>query len=87
MFNISTPFSGGTIISSIGSCFTMFDLVTAPVILFPINSPHLWTTLLEAFSLVSNNCFSHFLAKNKNPYPLKHFPVLGSIEIRHISIY
>ena len=71
-----------------------FALVTASAILFPINSSvtlaALWTTFLEAVlrtsSPVSNNClFLHFLANDKNLYPLTYFLVLGSIENCHIA--
>ena len=51
LFNILSLFSDGIIISSTGSCFTIlssFDLVTASAILFPKNSPALWTSCLEA---------------------------------------
>ena len=72
LFNISSLFSGGTI-------------------LFPINSPALWTTFLEPVfkesSPVSKNCFLYFLVNDKNPSPLNYFLVLGSIEYRRISIY
>ena len=101
-FNISSLFSSGMIIFSTGSCFTVlpsFDLVTASAT-FPLKySPILWTTSLEAVfgasSPVSNNCYSYFLANDKNPYPLTYFIVLGSIEYccivnleeRVISIY
>ena len=56
-FNISFPFSGGIIISSTGSCFTIlssYELVTATAILFPKNSPALWTTFLEAVLTVQH---------------------------------
>ena len=60
----------------------MFDLVTASAILFPINSPVLWNTFLEAVfkesGPVFNNYFVCFLANDKNPYPLTYF--LGSTE-------
>ena len=42
MFNNLSLFSGGIIISSTGSCFSIlssFDVVTASTILFPMNSP------------------------------------------------
>ena len=94
MFNISSHFSGGMIISSTGSCLTIlssFDLVTVSSILFPKNSPALWTTFLEAVfeesSLVFNNCFLYFLANDKHPYLLTYFLVLDSIECCIISIY
>ena len=58
-------FSSGTIISStfleFSSGFAIlspFPLVTASAILFPKNSPALWTTFLDAYSIshpVSNN--------------------------------
>ena len=51
LFNTSSVFSGGIIISSTGSCFAIlssFDLVTPSAILFPINSLALWTNFLEA---------------------------------------
>ena len=41
----------------------------------------------EASSPVPNNYFSYFLAKDKNPYPLTYFLVVGSIEYRRVSIY
>ena len=79
-FNISSLFSGGIIIYSTGSCFTIlssYKLVTGSAILFPNNSPVFWTTFLEAVfkesNPVSNNCifyiaFLYFLANDKNPY-------------------
>ena len=82
--------SGGIIISSTGSCFSMlssFDLVTASAVLFPINSPALWTTFLEASSPLSSICFLYFLTNDKNLYPLAYFLLFGSIEYRAISIY
>ena len=74
MFNISSPFSGGIIISStfleFPSGFTIlwsFDLVTTFAILFPKNSPALWITFLEAVFTTSgpvpNNCFFIFYRK------------------------
>ena len=55
-------------------------------ILFPKNSPALWTNFSEAVfkesSPVSNYCFSYFLANDKNPYP---YLVFGSIEYLHIA--
>ena len=53
MFNISSLFSVGITISSTGSFFSilsLFDLVTASAILFPMNGPALWTIYLEASS-------------------------------------
>ena len=47
LFNISSLSSGGIIISSTGSSFTVLsslDLVTSSETLFPKNSPALWTT-------------------------------------------
>ena len=38
-------------------------------------------------SPVSNTWFLHFLANDKNPYSLKYFLVLGSIEYHIISIH
>ena len=66
--NISSLASGEIIISSTGSsCFTIlssFDLVNATSILFPKNSPVLWTTFLKTgfqeSSSVSNNGFYIF---------------------------
>ena len=87
-------FSGGIIISSTRSFFTIlssFDLVPASAILFPNNSPVLGANFLEtAFKEsgpVFNNYFLYFLPNDKNPYPLTYFLVLGSIEYRMISIY
>ena len=83
LFDISSLFSGGMIVSSTGSCLTIlssFELVIVSSILFPKNLPALWTTFLEAFSSVPNNCFSYFLANDKNPYPVMCFLVLGSTE-------
>ena len=54
---------------------------------FPINSPALWTTFVEASSPVSNNYFLYFLANGKNLYPLTDFLALGFIEYLCISIY
>ena len=88
--NISSFFSDGIIISSTGSCFTIlssFDLVTASVIFFPIDSPALWANFLEASSTISISCFLYFLANDKNPYSLTYFLVLGSTEYRQISVY
>ena len=66
-----------------------FDGVTASEILFPKNSPALWTTFLEAVFKesipVSNNYVLYFLGNDKNPYPLTYFLVLGSNEYCHIS--
>ena len=84
MFNISSLFSAGIIVSPTGACFSIlssFDLVNASAILFSINSRALWTTFLE------DHCFLCFLANDKNTYPLTYFLVLGSIEYRCISIY
>ena len=91
-FNILSLFSCRIIISLTGSCFTIlssFDLLTASAILFPKNSPALWTTYFEAVftasSPISNNCFLYFLANEKNPYLFAYFIVLGSIEYRCIT--
>ena len=76
--NISSLFSGGITIFSTGSCFSILsssDLVrvakifdsNASAILFPKNSPALWTTFLEASSPVFHNCFLYFLPNDKNP--------------------
>ena len=73
LFNIYSRFSGGTMISSTGFCFSIFssfDLVclvkflnsTASVILFPKILLVLCSTFLEASSPVSNNCFLYFHA-------------------------
>ena len=43
--------------------------------------------VFAASSLVSNNCFSYFLANGKNSYPLTCVLVLGSIEYHHIFIH
>ena len=97
-FNISSLFSGGITISSTGFVYRillLYNLVTACAILSPKNSLVLWTTFLEEVfkesSPVSNNCFlcllEKFLANDKNPYPLRYFLVLGSIEQPNISIY
>ena len=77
LFNVSSHFSGGIIISWTGSCFSissLFELVrylrssTALYMhSFPINSHVLWTTFLETSSPVSSNRFSYFLANDKNP--------------------
>ena len=70
LFNISSLFSGGIIIYSTGSCFTILsslELVTASEILFPKNSPALWTFLevvFQEFSPVSNKIFLYFLAND-----------------------
>ena len=88
--NISSLFSGGIIIFSTGSCFTIllsFDLATVYEILFSINSTALWTTFLEASIPVPNNCFLYFLVNYKNPYRLTYSLVLGFIEYRCISTY
>ena len=68
LLNISFIFSGRIIISSTDSCFsilTSFDLVTVSAILFPINSPALWNTVLEAVFKesrpVSDICSLYFL--------------------------
>ena len=62
-FNISSLFSGGIIISSTGFGFTIllsFNLATASAILFPINSPVLWTTFFEAvFQIKDKSKFDH----------------------------
>ena len=59
--------------------------------LFPKNSPTLWTTYFKESSFISNNCFLYllekFLANDRTPYPLTYFLVLGSIEHRAISTY
>ena len=60
-FDISSLSSGGIIICSAGFFFTIFllyELVTVSGILFPNNSPVLWTTLLEA---VFNNLFLYLV--------------------------
>ena len=74
LFNVSSLFSGGIIISSTGSCFTILlssKLVAVSAILFLKNSPALWTTFLEVVNIescpASNNCFLYFLANVKNP--------------------
>ena len=57
LFNISSLFSGGIIITSTGSCFSIlssFDLVTAYEILFPKYSPALWISFLEASTQPAN---------------------------------
>ena len=89
LFKISPPFSGGIIISSTGSCFsilTSFGLVRlCKFITYKFTT--LWEPVFTAFSPVFNNCFSYFLANDKNPYPLIYFFVLGYIEHRRISVY
>ena len=88
-------FFGGIIISSTGYCFailSLFFLVIASAILFPINLPVLWTTFLEEVvfktsSPVSNNYSLCFFANDKNSYPLTYCLALGSIEHRCISIH
>ena len=49
------------------SALSSFDLVTVSAVLFPKNSPALWTTYLEAgftaSSPVSNNCFLYVFLK------------------------
>ena len=59
-------------------------------ILFPKNSYALCTTFFETVFTTSrpvfNNCFFYFLANDKNPYPLRYFLVLGSIEYGRISL-
>ena len=68
-----------------------YKIVTASVILFPINSPVLWTNFLEAVFkesvTVCSNCFLYFIANDKNPYLLTCFFLLGSTEYHVISIY
>ena len=97
LFNISSLSSVGIAISLTGFLFTIqlsFDLVTASGVLFPNNSPALWTTFLEAVlkesGPVFNNCFLYlfdkFLPNDKNPHLLTYFLVLGSIEQHVISI-
>ena len=89
MFNILSLFSGEIIIYLTGFCISIlssFDLVTASAVLFPKNSPVLLTTFSGAFSPLSNNCFLHFLANDKNPYRLTYFLVLGSIEYCQINV-
>ena len=56
-------------------------------ILFPTNSLAFFEAVFKESSPVSNNCFLHFLANDKNPHSLIYFLVLGSTEYRHISIY
>ena len=92
LFNTSSLFPSGIIVSPTGSCFTIlsaFYLVTASAILFPKNLPPLRTTFLEAVftasSPVSNNCFLYFLANDKSTNPLTYFLVLGSIEYHCIT--
>ena len=73
-----------------------FDFTILSAISFPKNSPiasaALCATFLitvfkpsnPAFSAVLNNCIRYLLDKffpnDKNPYPLTHFVILGSIE-------
>ena len=88
--NICSIFSSGIIILSTALCFSillLFNVVIASVILFPKNSPGLWTKCLEAFGPVSNNCVLYFFANNKNSYPLTYFLVLGSVKYCVSSIY
>ena len=73
LFNISSRFSGGIIIFATGSCFTiisLLDLVTASIILFPLNSPDLGTTFLKAVFTAttagSKDCFLYSLANDEN---------------------
>ena len=68
LFNISSYFSRGVIISSTGSGFsilTLFDLVTVAAILFPKYSPVLKTIFLETSNPLSHNCFLFFLRMTK----------------------
>ena len=94
LFNILSLFSSRIIISYTGSYLTILsssEYVTVSAILFPINSPALSITFLEAVfkesSPVSNNWFLYFLTNYKNLYPLTYFLVLRSIEYCRISIY
>ena len=89
---ISSLFSGRIIISStflgFSSGFTIlssFDLATASVILFPINSPVLWTTFWK--HLLKNLVLFPIIVYYKFPDPLTYFLVLDSIEIsRHFYL-
>ena len=88
-FSISSLFSGGIIISSTGSCFSILlslDLAADSTIFFTKNSPALWTTFFEASSPVSI-IFYIFLQMKKNPYHLTYFLVLGSTGYCIISVY
>ena len=95
LFNISSLFFGGVIISStfleFSSGFTIllsFDLVTASAISFPKNSPALWITFLEQFlnnlAVYPIIVFYIFLQMIKI-HGLTYFVVLGSIEYHRIA--
>ena len=82
-------FSGGIIISSTGSCFSilsLFDLVIASAIFFPnihlMYGLRFWKDLIFYPIIV----FVSF-ANDKNSYSLPYFLFLGSIDYRVISIY
>ena len=92
MFNISSLFSVGIIISSTFHEFSSikcFGFTIWSANLFPINSlvpsAVLSITFLEAVfkesSPISDNWFLYFLANDKNPNPATYFIVLGSIDI------
>ena len=74
LYNIVSLFYNGIVISSTFFGF-LFDLVTA--VLFPKNSPALWTTFLEVvfttFNPVASNYFQYFLTNDKNPCPVIYF--------------
>ena len=99
-FNISSLFSREIIISSTFLEFYSiagFGFTSLSAILFPINatvaSAALWVTVLEAvfkaYSPASNNCFVYlfdkFLENDKDPYSLKYFLILYSIEQRNLA--
>ena len=86
LFDTSSLFSGGMMISLTGfKNFLLYELATASMILFPINSSiastALWTTLLQAvfktFIPVSNTYFPYmldnFFVNDKSPYLLTYF--------------
>ena len=81
-FNISSLFSCGIIIYSLGLT------ILSAICFLAMYLAALWTTFSEAvfraYSPVFSNSFPYlldrFLANDKNPYHLAYFLVLGSIE-------
>ena len=64
----------------------MFDLATVPAVLFPKNSPVLWSAfskiVFKESRPVSSNCFLYFLANDKNLYPITLFR-MGLLGVTH----
>ena len=93
---VSSTFLQLSLGASLG--FTILSAVFIPIH-SPVASAVLWTYFLEAvfrtsslvlvaaFNIFSPYLSNRFLTNNKNLHPLMYFLVLGSIELRVISIY